>query len=487
MKKMNKMKFDPAVATLIAALALGAAARLWNLTAHSLFIDEGFTFMVAGRAWPDMMHQIVYHDFHPPLFYIATHFAMQSLHWDFWNYRYLTAPFGLLTIVATWAIARRLFGDIAAGVAAVLVAVEPSLIEWDRLYRMYSLMTALAASSWWLLLVAQEKKGRPAVFFWSLYAAVSILQPYVQYLGALNVFCQGLYALACVSRERDRLRVLWPVFASGLLALLALAPWVPSLLIQYPNGGHVAGTAELPIFWQGIVGDAVLSGTPVSWAAQFWFDWAVTAAAILIALFASVRASRTILPWWFAVAALQVALSLATHKSLVVPRYLEHVVPALAISVGALVAWLLRTRVRAAALVIGFAVPAAFIVCAANVLWDPFYQQPDWYLINLVVLQHERKSDAMLFTKVFRISWSATSRRFEATRWRVRRCRAISRIRLAGYGAIRTHGSGISRISISTPTRRRRSKPTWTLTGRSRTSTARLPSGRRTVRPPAMS
>jgi len=101
------------------------------------------------------------------------------------------------------------------------------------------------------------------------------------------------------------------------------------------------------------------------------------------------------------VAALQVVLSLATHKSLVVPRYMEHVVPAIAIALGALVAELLRTRARAAALVIGFAVPAAFIVCAANVLWDPYYQQPDWYLINLVVLQHEHKSDGMLFVQGF--------------------------------------------------------------------------------------
>ena len=36
-------------------------------TAHSLFIDEGFTFMVSGKPWPEMWNQIVYHDFHPPL------------------------------------------------------------------------------------------------------------------------------------------------------------------------------------------------------------------------------------------------------------------------------------------------------------------------------------------------------------------------------------------------------------------------------------
>lgn len=391
----------PAVIALFAALVIGAVARFWNLTAHSLFIDEGFTFMVAGRSWSDMIQQIVYHDFHPPLFYVLTHLAIQRLHWDFWDYRYLTAPFGLLTILATWAIARRLFGDVAAGIAAVFVAVDPSLIEWDRLFRMYSVMTALAATSWWLLLIAQEKKGRAAIGWWLLYGVLSVVQPYVQYLGALNVCCQCLYALARVYADRAALRSLWPAFASGAAAVAAFVPWLWALRIQYPNGGHVAGTTGLPIYWIGITRDTLMDGVPVAWPHLSWFDPVVTFGTIALAVFATWRAPKSILPWWFLVAALQCALSLLTHKSLVVPRYLEHVVPAAGIAFGAALDSMLRTRVRAAALVLGFAVPAAFVVCTADLLWDPFYQQPDWYLVNLLVVDNERASDAMLFVQGF--------------------------------------------------------------------------------------
>lgn len=387
-------KIDPAVVTLGLALAVGAFARFWNLTGHSLFIDEGFTFMVAGKSWPEMMHQIVYHDFHPPLFYVITHELIGWLHWQFWNYRYLSAPFGLVTIAATWAIARRLFGDVAAGVAAVLVAVEPSLIEWDRLYRMYSVMTGLAALSWWLLLAAKEKTGRAGWVFWTLYGITAVVQPYIQYLGALNVLCQGLYALT------DR-RKLWPVIACGAVAAGALVPWMWALRIQYPNGGHVAGTSTLPIYWWGIARDTIASGVPAAWARLSWFDRVFTAVTIAFAAVGIYRGPRTILPYWLGVAGLQVVLSLTLGKSLVVPRYLQHVVPAIAIAVGAAVDWLLHTRARALGLVLGFSIPAIFAVCAANVLWDPYYQQPDWYLINLVVLQHERKDDAMLFVQGF--------------------------------------------------------------------------------------
>jgi 4-amino-4-deoxy-L-arabinose transferase-like glycosyltransferase len=387
-------KIDPSFALLGLALAIGAFARFWNLTGHSLFIDEGFTFMVAGKPWPEMMNQIVYHDFHPPLFYVITHALIGWLHWPFWNYRYLTAPFGLVTIVATWAIARRLFGDAAAGVAAIVVAVEPSLIEWDRLFRMYSVMTALAALSWWLLLVAKEKTGRARWIFWTLYGVVAVLQPYVQYLGALNVLCQGLYALT------DR-RKMWPVFVCGAAAVAALLPWMWALRIQYPNGGHVAGTPTLPIYWWGIARNTIVSGLPVAWARLSWFDRVFTAVTIAFAAIGIYRGRKTILPYWLGVAALQIVFSLVMGKALIVPRYLLHVVPAIGIAVGAAVDGLLHTRARVLGLVLGFSVPAILSVSAANVLWDPYYQQPDWYLINLVVLQHERKDDAMLFVQGF--------------------------------------------------------------------------------------
>src|ERR1700730_13331320 len=105
---MWRRKPDWALIALGAALLVGGYFRFWDLTGHSLYIDEGFTFMVAGKPWPQMISEIVYHDFHPPLFYILTHIAIDRLHWPFWDYRYLTAPFGLVTVVAAWAIARRL-------------------------------------------------------------------------------------------------------------------------------------------------------------------------------------------------------------------------------------------------------------------------------------------------------------------------------------------------------------------------------------------
>ena len=214
---MTRRRIDWAIVALGVALLAGGYLRFYDLTNRSLFLDEAFSIWVASKPWPAMIDQIVYHDFHPPVFYAVTHWLIGVLQWQPWDYRYLTAPFGLLTIVASWAIARRLFGDVAAGVAAFLVALEPSLVDWDRVFRMYSVLTALCATSWWLILIAEEKTGRKRIAAWIGYGGLAVLVPYIQYLGAVTLVCQGAYAAFDLRRR-------WPIIASGAATISALTP-----------------------------------------------------------------------------------------------------------------------------------------------------------------------------------------------------------------------------------------------------------------------
>src|SRR5579872_258476 len=95
------------------AVALGALCRFWHLTSSSLFIDEGFTFHISSYAPRILLQEVARTDFHPPLFYLATHNLMRLLHWEPWSYRYITASFGVLTILVTWGVARLVFGTVA--------------------------------------------------------------------------------------------------------------------------------------------------------------------------------------------------------------------------------------------------------------------------------------------------------------------------------------------------------------------------------------
>ncbi|HET9343695.1 MAG TPA: glycosyltransferase family 39 protein [Candidatus Eremiobacteraceae bacterium] len=391
---MRGRRIDGAVVALVIALLIGGYLRLWDLTNRSLFLDEAFTLWVASKPWAAMMNQIVYHDFHPPVFYAVTHWLIGVLRWQPWDYRFLTAPFGLLTIVASWAIARRLFGDVAAGATAFLVALEPSLVDWDRVFRMYSVLTALCTTSWWLLLIGQDATGRRRVAAWLGYGAVAILLPYIQYLGAVTLVCQGAYALF-------DLRKRWPILASCGAAVLALVPWMWAIRIQAPHGGLVAGTKVVPIGWVLLPRDVLLAGVPWNWSGSIVFAWSVTVFVAIVAVVSIARWPRTIVPFWLGVAALQVIATLATGKGLVVPRYLLPALPGFTIAVGGLIAWLIAGRLRVLGAALAIALPAIAAVCSADIIWDPFYQFTDWYLVNLIVLQNEKPDDAMLFVQGF--------------------------------------------------------------------------------------
>ena len=389
-----RTRIDPAIVCLALALAAGAYLCYWHLTDQSLFLDEGFSIWIASKPWAGMMHQIVYHDFHPPVFYALTHWAIGAFHWQPWDYRYLTAPFGLLTIVASWAIARRLFGVAAACVTAFVVAVEPALVDWDRIFRMYSVLAALATTSWWLLLVGEAQTGRRKVAAWLGYGAVAVLLPYVQYLGAVTLLCQGAYALF-------DLRKRWPILASCFAAAIAMIPWLWALRIQYPHGGYVAGQGGVPIYWVQLARDVFLTGLPISWIVHPASAWVMDVAVGLVVIVAVVKWPRTIVPFWLGICAVQVIATLATGKGLIVPRYLLPVIPGFAVAAGGIIASLLASRLRVAGAVLAAGLPALLAVCSLDIVWDPFYQLPDWYLVNLVVLQNERPGDAMLFVQGF--------------------------------------------------------------------------------------
>ncbi|HXN08389.1 MAG TPA: glycosyltransferase family 39 protein, partial [Candidatus Acidoferrales bacterium] len=217
---------------LFVALALGALVRLWDLTGQSLFIDEGFVFHVAAQEPRQILMTVAHGDFHPPLFYLVTHYLINGLHWPLWDYRYITAAFSLTGIAATWAITRRYFGDTAAAIAALALALDPALVIWDRLYRMYALVVALTAVSWWLLLVCADPANKRRLLWWVIYGVTAIALPYLHYVGAIVVASQFTYAVT-------RKPMLWPALLFDTAAGVALLPWLWALRIQFHQAHYV--------------------------------------------------------------------------------------------------------------------------------------------------------------------------------------------------------------------------------------------------------
>ncbi len=379
-------------AWLALALALGALVRLWRVTDQSPFLDEAFSLRIGAEPIARLLHDTASFDVQPPAFYLLAHALIAALHWPLWQYRVLTAPLGLVTILATWAIGRRI-GVATAVVAALLVAVMPGMVIWDRLFRMYSLWTALTAVSWWLLAKADEATtSRARSWRYLAYAASIVALPYVHYLGAVTLVSQAAFAAV---RPAAR----WPVFAACGAAVLAFLPWFPALHSQFALGA--TGIAQTQ--WWDAPFELFALGTPVAWASTTLFQQVVALAFVAAISAGTYAVRRTCVVYWLSGIVVQAAAGLILHKDLLIARYLFALAPAMAIAIGACVQSALARRAEAVAV----AAAAVFVtlesIGAQNVVLDPYYQFTDWFSVNATVRAHEAPGDAFVFVQAFPI------------------------------------------------------------------------------------
>jgi len=379
-------------AWLALTLGIGALVRLWHVTDQSPFLDEAFSLRIGAEPIRQLLHDTAALDVQPPGFYLLAHAIFSIAHWPLWQYRLLTAPLGIVTIAATWAIGRR-FGLAAAVVAALIVAVMPGMVIWDRLFRMYSLWTALTAVSWWLLIKADEASTqRPAFWRFAAYALTAIALPYVHYLGAITLLSQAAFAAA-----KPALR--WPVFAACAAAIAAFAPWFLIARSQFAAG---ATGFALPPWWDAPF-ELFALGTPVAWTASALLPGLIAAAFIAAIAAGAFAVRRTAVVFWLAGIVLQAIAGVLFHKDLLVARYLFALAPAMAIAIGACVQALLVRR----ATVISIAGAALLVtvecIGAQNVVLDPFYQFTDWFSVNATVRAHVAPGDAFVFVQAYPI------------------------------------------------------------------------------------
>lgn len=386
---------------LAAALALGGALIFWGLADSSLQVDEGFTLHVARIPLPQMFHAITYGDFHPPLFYLIAHWLVALLRWPPWDYRYLTAPFGLLTIAATWALVRRSFGDAAAICAALVVASEPLLLQTDRTFRMYAVLAALTTVSWLALVAALDamraRQGHDVAFrtklgvlaLWSAYAVMAIILPYIHYLGGLVVVSQALFAAT-------RARTAWPALVASALALLAFLPWAPAMLQQFPVGGLAGSYGGARFDWSALARETVAAGLPAGLRTPA-LDWAITVSVVAVIGAGTWLGRRTFLPYWLAPALMQIAFSFAFGKTLALPRYLAYLLPAFAACVGVVFGYLLRTKARVLAAAAVLTIVGVGLLCDIDLLAVSYYKPADWYAVDLLVRKDIAPTDVVVF------------------------------------------------------------------------------------------
>ncbi len=228
-------------------VTFGLVLRAAGIASRSLWFDEAFSWRVVSFPMMDMIGRVA-RDNHPPLYFILLKVWTSAFGTSEVALRSLSVLFGGATVVAAAALAREVVrarpgGDgeartvISAGlISAALVAASVVQIRWAWETRMYTLGTALAACTSWIMLRAiRTRRLRD----WILYGITSLMFAYTHYYSVFSLFAQALY-VACLfllPPGRGPKRGCAAPAAGHLLIASAIvvvgwSPWLPVFLAQ---------------------------------------------------------------------------------------------------------------------------------------------------------------------------------------------------------------------------------------------------------------
>ncbi|HYO77990.1 MAG TPA: hypothetical protein VE010_16140 [Thermoanaerobaculia bacterium] len=395
---------------LAAAIAIAAFLRLDALGDASYWLDEILhqQLMMQFAALPWWRWLGCLHEEHAGLYY-ATQLATRLVGTDEGAGRLAAALFGIATVPVTWMLVRflgvhRVGGALAAGVAAILLAVSPLHVYYSREARSYGLLTLLAASLALVLL-----RGRSLAAVCALLAAML----YTSAVSATIVIAAMVVAALCAIASTERRR--FDALAAGCCALT-----LPLFRVVYASRpveetswpGFPPFDTELALSMVRAFSASAFSEDVAGRAVIAMLLFAVAGA---LALARTARRDAIVL---IGMTLMPVAVSIAALKVLDHFFTIRYVMPAVfgyvalvaigIVAVAQLVAFPLRRwRAPAAA-----AIAAVITIVTAAQLWRPARTEPvrklDWRAIAAVLAQHGRPEDIVLTAE----PWSDVSLRY---------------------------------------------------------------------------
>ncbi len=305
-----------------AATLLAAALVLHDLGDKSLWYDEAWSVGIVDRSPGDALWRISHWELNQSPFY--------GLFAGWWRIgqsetflRLLPAAFFVLSVPAMAVLGRRLVDAAVGGVAALLLACHPLVVQWGQQVRGYSMLVLFSIVATTSLLWAWERPSstRRAL----LYGVVAALTTYVHFYGALVVGAHGVWA----ALQRP-----WPPRRSVLTAGGAYVVLVTPLLV------FIVTREGDPIAWVGDTSttDAIRT-TARGLAGGGWGILAYGVAGVAGLASTITRrqggpgeaAHRHLPAIWLLVPVAVTTLSTVTVKPLLEARFLICVVPALAL------------------------------------------------------------------------------------------------------------------------------------------------------------
>jgi mannosyltransferase len=219
-----------------AIVALAAVLRFSTLGDQSFWRDEASTALAMGGGLGDLLSRVADTEGMPPLYFVLAWLWSKAFGVDEAGLRSLSALIGTATVPVAWLLGRRLAGERAGLIAALLTATSPFLVWYSQEARSYALLVALCALATLAFVHALEsRRARPALL-WGVAAAAALA---THYFAAFLVAPQAVVLLWHAAAGR---RAALGGVAIATAAGLALAP-----LALAQRDGRVDWVSDTPL------------------------------------------------------------------------------------------------------------------------------------------------------------------------------------------------------------------------------------------------
>lgn len=218
---------------------LAFVVRLVNLGGRSLWYDEAFAVLFAGKGLDAMLYGTLTpvaggaSDIHPLLYYGTLNVWMSLFGDGVFVVRLWSVLLGLVTVAVIYLLARDLFGDKTALTAALITAIAPFHVQYSQEARMYALLGLLLMLASWCFLRGWRRVNpsggwRSGIGWWLAFGVLAGLAMYTQQLAAFY-----LVALTLLPLLARRIDVFLRLLVGAAVALVVYLPWLVNLPGQF--------------------------------------------------------------------------------------------------------------------------------------------------------------------------------------------------------------------------------------------------------------
>jgi uncharacterized membrane protein len=182
-----------------------------------------------------MLDFLRFHESHPPLFYVLVRLWTSAVG-DTDRLSILPpVVIGVALIPTTFLVGRSLFSLRVGLIAAALVTLSPTLVEYSATMRPYSLLPFLALVSVYALTKATHQGS---IKMWVAYTLLTIVLLYTHNWAWLILFGEWVAVVAAIAFRKSRKRFLgeWAIAQSIIGA--AYSPWLSTFVYQAKHAGH---------------------------------------------------------------------------------------------------------------------------------------------------------------------------------------------------------------------------------------------------------